>query len=256
MTGAATIKKACLTALLIVAGISRISSAQEETRTFQYRVNADRINIRSDSTVSSQTICKVNKGDYLEVISELYEWYKVRLPKQAPSFVKSNLTGPIDQYTARITKDNVNIRLLPDDSSPIIGKAKKEEIIYLLEEKRGWLRIEPVKNSFGWINKNFVDKSAAINIIRDTAKNTQQPQQKIAQENPGLTLIGLIKPKFIKTIATHKLITEDNKIFLLKGDKRALNAFSHRNAKVTGKLIPSDTQKDALFEIIKIEALD
>ena len=110
----------------------------QETMPFIGEINADNINIRSDSTVSSEIICKVNKGEQVEVTRERYGWYKIRLPKYAPSFIKKNLVTAIEDKpansfdklrdsgtelnrNAKVIKNRVNIRLHPNESSPILG---------------------------------------------------------------------------------------------------------------------------------------
>ena len=150
---------------------------------FQGEINANNINIRSDSTVSSKIICIANNGEPVEVVKELYEWYRVRLPKTAPSFIKKNLVSIIDEKTAKVIKDNVNIRLRPSESSPILGKAAKNEVINILEEKGEWYKIEPLNNSFGWVNKKFVNKADTINKIEEVelAQKTKK-ENKIADE--------------------------------------------------------------------------
>lgn len=216
------------------------------------RVNSNNINIRSDATVSSEIICRVNRNERLEVILESYDWYKIKLPRNAPSFIKKNLASISDEKTARVIKDNVNIRLKANESSPIIGKAKKDEAVNMLYDKGEWLKIEPVLNSFGWIHKKFVDKVIVLNNEGE-AKTSGAPLS--SQENT-IIIAGTIKPKVIRRIATHKLLTEDNKLLLLKGNEEKLNSFNYRKAKVTGKLIVPNKQKYSIIEIDKIGALD
>jgi len=124
---------------------------------FLGEINANNINVRSDSTVSSKIICTVNKDQPVAVVKELYEWYKIRLPKIAPSFIKKDLVILIDNKTAKPIKDSVNIRLNPDDSSPILGKLGKNEVIVIVENMGEWYKIEPINESFGWVNKKFVN---------------------------------------------------------------------------------------------------
>jgi len=243
-----------------------------EPAPFTGEVNANNINIRSDSTVSAEIICKSAKGERLEVVSERYDWYKIRLPKQAPSFVKKNLVAgiedkPADSFdklkasgnelikNAKVIKDNVNIRLAPNESSPILGKVNRNEVLTVLADKGGWYKIEPVNNSFGWISTRFVSK------VSSAAKPepTQTQQQTISLAGEKNTVIeGIIKPYGIvfKRPATHKLITSDNKIFLLKGNKKSLDQLNYHRVKVTGKFIGPDTQKYPIIEVEKIEALD
>jgi len=260
---------------------------------FKGEINANNINIRSDSTVSSKIICIANKGEPVEVIRESYEWYKIRLPKTAPSFIKKSLVGLIDEKTAKVIKDNVNIRLSPSKSSPILGKADKNEVINILEERGEWYKIEPLNSSFGWVHKKFVNRADIINPVRDTISFSRLPlvsngvnkseevqlaqetsakggpasgwkkenkimDEKVSPQDEGVTIDGIIKPygKVIKRIGTHKLITADNNVFLLKGNKGSLDSLNYHRVKVTGKLIHPKHQKHTIIEIEKIEALD
>ncbi len=134
----------------------------ENFEPFLGEVNTESINLRSDSTVNSEIICKLHKADKLEVILELYGWYKVKLPKNAPVYIKKNLVAASGQNitigTALVLKDNVNIRLRPSETAPIIGRANKDEQIKILEDNGDWYKIEPAANSFGWVHKRFVNK--------------------------------------------------------------------------------------------------
>ncbi len=259
---------------------NQIPSPKELTATpkhkavlFQGEINANNINIRSDSRVGSKIICITNNGEPVEVIKESYGWYKIRLPKTAPSFIKKNLVGLVDEKTAKVIKDNVNIRLNPSESSPILGKADKNEVINIVEERGEWYKIEPLNNSFGWVNKKFVDKADTINK-REEVKLAQEisakggpasgwkkenkiMNEKVSQDE-SVTIEGIIKPygKVIKRIATHKLITADNNVFLLKGNKGSLDSLNYHKVKVTGKLINPKDKKHTIIEIQKIEVSD
>lgn len=220
-------------------------------------ITADNINIRTDSTVSSQIICAVNRGEPVEIVKESYDWYKVRLPKTAPAFINRNLVEPIDEKTAKVSGDNVNIRLNPDQSSPILGKAQRNEIINLVAERVGWYKIEPTSDTLGWVHKRFVAKS-------DTAKKKEEdkPAQGTAKEAPdeeNVSIEGIIKPygRVFRRIATHKLIAMDKSVFLLKGNKSSLDSLNNHKIKVTGKISPHpENQRYPIIEIQKIEVLD
>lgn len=250
-------------------------SFAQESQVFQGKINADNVNIRFDATVSSSVISRINKGDRVEVMLELYEWYKIKLPKAAPSFIKKNLVSLIDDKTAQVLKDRVNIRLRPDEASPILGRVDKNEVINILEDKGLWYRIEPVNNSFGWIHKKFVEKVPAVEVSLEVKANTLDKTEgnEITEQNTGenktilpeasideksITVEGIINPygKVFRRIATHKFITQDGKIFLLKGSKENLDSLNYRKVKVTGKLSNLAKQKYPIIEILKIEVLD
>lgn len=238
------------------------SQAAEDSSLFLGRVNAEGINVRVDSTINSEILCTVNQGDTVEVVRQFYEWYKIKLPQLAPSFIHKSMLSAIDNKTARVIKDNVNIRLGPNNTSVILGKAENAELIEIVEDKGDWYRIKPVNNSFAWIHSKFIDRVADAlvkeeRISSDAAGNKDNiesiiPQQE--QEEPYIIIEGLIKPKLIKKIATHKLITADKKIFLLKSGDCALSAFNHKKVRAKAKL-SGLAGKTQILEIENLELL-
>ncbi len=137
---------------------------------FKGKVNADDINLRIDSTVSSEIICTVKKDDVIDVLSQAYGWYRIKLPKYAPSFIKDEFLPPFGEKTAKVTKPGVNVRLRPSPDSPIIGKTDKDEIVHIIENKNGWTSIEPVFNSFGWVNAKFIDHTGLSMDVKEISK--------------------------------------------------------------------------------------
>lgn len=235
--------------------LSRVCFAADSAFSPSYgRVNSDKINIRSDSSTNAPLIFVAPKDETLEVILEKYDWYKIKLPKTAPSFVKKDLLEAIDSKTAKVLKERVNIRLLPDETAVILGKLEKNEVVAVLEESGGWYKIEPTDNCFGWIHKKFVDKVLPAAGL-DKPVTTQVPS---AETNAPIQLQGIIQPygKVINRIATHKLVTKDYNIFLLKGNSDSLNTFTYHRVKITGRTLASVKQKYPVIEIIKMEALD
>ncbi|MCM8797478.1 MAG: SH3 domain-containing protein [Candidatus Omnitrophica bacterium] len=148
-----------------------ISLAQEKFP-FVGQINSDNINIRADSTVASALICNLKKKTRLEAVGEYYEWYKVRIPKDAPCYIRKDMVEcitkiqgqlPVEQInnrclTGKVIKDNVNLRLGPTQKSPVLGQANRDEVVIITGEKDVWYKIIPTNNTFGWINKKFLDK--------------------------------------------------------------------------------------------------
>lgn len=215
---------------------------------FQGQVNADSVNIRADSTSGAEIICKIDKKETLEVVSELYDWYKIRLPRYAPSFIKKDFVKFGEGKSAKILKENVNIRLRSNLSSPILGRVNKDESVKVLQDAGEWYKIEPVHNSFGWVHKNFVHK-----IEEKKIKVTQGEKDEAAKDE--ITVEGIIKPKNITRVGTHKIISQDNKLYLLKSSKVDLVFFNRRRVKIIGKL-EDPALKNPIIEVRKIEALN
>jgi len=281
-------------------GDAAVAAAPAEEFPFSGEVTADGINLRADSTTTAEVICRLDKGAAIEVISGLYGWYKVRLPDTAPSYIRADMVSPVEEKTANFTpqepaaprfnalkveRDRVNIRLRPDESAPIVGRASKNEILNFTALQNNWYRIKPIAGSYGWVHASFVRKAsvktlpaAPLNneqaVSGKTAENSVQPassEKFISPDNApaakpapdplyGTPCVyeGIIKPygMVFKRPATHKLVTPEKKIYLLKGDRQSLNALVNRKAKVTGRTAEPASGGIPVIEIVKIEAVD
>jgi len=227
------------------------------------QINSDNINVRVDATVSSAIVCTLSKGESIEVISEAYDWYKIRLPKKAPSYVKRDLVECINTNTvssspscisAKVIKNRINIRLGPSESTWILGKADKLTVVNILAEKGGWYKIQPIYNSYGWVNKKFISKGLLAKV------KEADPVKLVQKQNPSDQLVveGRISPYGIVLWrkATHKLITPDNKTYFLKGNRKSLDRLNYQKVRVTGKLINPAENRHPIIEINIIEALN
>jgi uncharacterized protein YgiM (DUF1202 family) len=255
------LKSACL-ALVILALLVNFVYAQELP--FDGEINAKDINLRADATTTAAVLSVLEKGERVEVVLEQYEWYKIRLPKRLPVYLKKTLAACI-KYTekppatetslsvkqcvsAKVLGDRVNIRAKPSESAPIVGIADKNEIVNVISGSGDWYKIEPIQNSFGWVHKRFINRALVLTSV-------QNPEP--AQDKDNLLFVGIVKPYgvvFMRT-ATHKLITADNKIFLLKGNRSTLNALSHQKVKVIGKIISPAKAKYPVIEVKIIEVV-
>ena len=232
----------------------------QDFQKFNGEITSDNINIRTDSTVGSDIICALKKHDKVEVTAELYDWYKVRLPKNAPSFVKKSFFKCMPSQaqhslsaaapargnacaSATAINDKINVRFKPSENSQILGKVKSNEIVNVVSDSEGWLKIEPIRDSFGFVNKKFVNKLSA------TPPVPEQPSQEL------VVVTGIVQPygKIFGRKATHKLVSEE-KTYLLKGNKQSLDSINYQKVKVTGK-INDPKQKYPIIEVASIEAM-
>jgi len=261
--------KICGLALVLAA----ISYSAVLAEPFQGYINSDNINCRADSTASAEIVCELAKGTQVSVIKEQYDWYKIRLPKSAPSYVKKNLLEclpeetpktsqtpiPLNQrfcHSAKVIADNVNIRLKPDQGAKILGRLNKNVIVSVLGEEKGWFKIEPVENSHAWVHKKFVNTE----FVKVASKAAEKDlSTKIDRPIPEQVIIeGIVMPygKIFNRSATHKLLTPDKRVFLLKGNKPGLDALNYHKVKITGKVLESLKGKHPVIEITSTEALN
>ncbi|RJO64328.1 MAG: SH3 domain-containing protein [Candidatus Omnitrophota bacterium] len=260
-----SLKALIITSALLIFFTCGICSAEDFTP-FKGIVTSDGIHIRSDSTVSSPVICDAGKGDSLEVLAELYEWYKVRVPGDAPSFVRKDLIAKEAGSSAEIIKERINIRLEPNESSPIIGRAIKGEVVNIVADAGAWYKIKPVTKSFGWIHKRFVQKDNSPGPAEP--KPLPQPSEKEIRkelsgtpEGPGensVSVEGIVRPQgiFFNRKTTHKIVDRSGKEYFLRCDKQTLNQFNNYRARITGTLRTLPGYAYPLIEVKKIEYLE
>lgn len=262
---------------LIVLSVSLVTSIAAFGATsvnFNGQINATNINLRVDATVGSAVICVLAKGELVEVVSEAHGWYKIRLPKKAPSYVREDLVecfnsdpvtnpagighsklykqgpNPGKCLSAKVIKDRINIRLGPSESTWILGKADKLTVVNILTKENGWYKIQPIYQSYGWVNKKFVSKEAIL--------PKKQEAIKVIQPSDSLVIEGVVSPygMVLWRQATHKLITSENKVYFLKGNRKSLDSLNYHKVKVSGKLITSVESKHPIVGVNIIEALN
>jgi len=248
-------------------------SYAEEKAPFVGKINSSDINLRSDATTLSAVISVLAKGTQVEVVSESYDWYKIRLPKNTPVYISKALascvsfgeeqsplsSGPSIRQcsSAKVLKDRVNIRVKPSEKAAIAGIADKNEIVNVVSETGAWYKIEPIQNSFGWVYKKFVDKSS-LPVKPEAVKPSQEKISSQELQDNNVMLTGIVKPYgmvFMRP-ATHKLITAEGKVFLLKGNRTSLNALNHQKVKIIGKIISAPSSKYPVLEVRIIELVN
>ncbi|PIQ90963.1 MAG: hypothetical protein COV71_01630 [Candidatus Omnitrophica bacterium CG11_big_fil_rev_8_21_14_0_20_41_12] len=257
--------------VLFVSLVTSIAAFGATSVNFNGQINATNINLRVDATVGSAVICVLAKGELVEVVSEAHDWYKIRLPKEAPSYVREDLvecfnsdpvTNPGKCLSAKVIKDRINIRLGPSESSWILGKADKLTVVNILTKENGWYKIQPIYQSYGWVNKKFVNKEVLLpkkqEAIEAPVKDIPQSSAKEIQSSDPLVIEGMVSPYGVVLWrqATHKLITSENKVYFLKGNRKSLDSLNYHKVKVSGKLISPAGSKHPIVGVNIIEALN
>ncbi len=252
--------------------------AQQQVFPCVGEVTSNAINIRCDATTSSKTIGAVNDHDIINIVAESFDWYKIRLPKDATCFINAKYVKLIEQGSdgapvrtsfGIVNADSVNLRLEPNGSSCILGRINKDKVVNILEKQGDWFKVTPPDTACGWINKKFVKVLVTPQTATMTTAASIEPKT-TTQEKPALakaegpektdtvTIVGIIEPygKIIGRKGTHKITTDSKKTYILKGDKKMLNSCSYRKAAVRGALQDISGQPYPVISVEKIEVLN
>jgi len=164
-------KKAVLILSLVFCWIS--SGAFCETVTGE--LTKDKINIRTDATIQSKSLCLANKGTQVEILEEKFEWYKIRLPKYFKAYVWAKYIDTTDTLYGKVNATDLNIRLKPSLDAYIVGKAKKGDTIRIISRNGDWCRVRVYPYGWGWINKQFVRKNEGSKSIEWLIESLNEP---------------------------------------------------------------------------------
>ncbi len=118
-----------------------------------YEVANDKANVRIDSTISSESLGSLHKGEIVEVLDEKFDWYKVILPSTFSGYIFKDFVKLIDERRLEVNATNVNLRSQPTPNSSIIGKVNKGEVLNLVEYSGDWFKVKSYPYAVGWVHK-------------------------------------------------------------------------------------------------------
>ncbi|MBD3265000.1 MAG: SH3 domain-containing protein [Candidatus Omnitrophica bacterium] len=136
---------------------------------FSYEVHItkeDNINVRADSTILSESLGTLDKGESIEVLEEKYGWLKIRLPDDFPCYVHSDYIEQISANKGKITASTLNLRSSPSLGAYVIGDVGRNTIVKIVEKGKEWTRIGCYPYARGWVHHKFTKPIAKTDNFR------------------------------------------------------------------------------------------
>lgn len=233
--------------ILIAIGMMLIASCSYAQQSFprQAQVISNDANVRADSTTSAEIITKLNQGNVVTVVKENFEWYAIRLPAETPCYVYANYITRLSESSGVINSENVNIRLKADKKSVVLGKIDQGTSVIIKSTVGDWYVIEAPAQAIGWMHKSLL-RPTILNVPATPEQSvssitpTVLTQNRLAPINTvnSIEITGLLHERgktfgFIKKNISHSVTTDDNKTYLVRGEKESLAL--HTNYRVTIK---------------------
>jgi len=171
-------------AMFVLVG-STLTSAQEKptakTGLGIGTVSANDVYVRSGDSLNHYTICKLQSGDKISVVSERGEWYEIVPPPGSFSLVSGDFVDTTDNQSGVINGDNVRVRagsLINENKYTVQTMLNKGTPVTILgRNPDGFVRIAPPQGATVWINKGFVTLTdgAAPLVQSTTTANESTP---------------------------------------------------------------------------------
>jgi cell wall-associated NlpC family hydrolase len=123
-------------------------------------IGATDVNVRSDASLKSKIVGKVDKGDKLYVVKVADPWYYVSIPsKELKGWVFGEYVNELPRV--EIKGDNVRLRETPSQQGRIKSELDAGEVFFKFEQKNGWVLLASSASGLnGWVKAEWVKKTA------------------------------------------------------------------------------------------------
>jgi len=113
-------------------------------------ITGDKLNIRKDADIKSDSIGQYNKGDKVEILETKNGWGRTDKGWISLQYVKMDETEKKNTGTISVNT-GLHIRKEPNKTAEILGSYKNGDKVTILETKDGW-----GKTDKGWISMDYV----------------------------------------------------------------------------------------------------
>lgn len=234
-------------------------SFSQESFPFLGEITGKRVNIRSGQSESFEKIGRLDEGARVVVTGKSYDWYKIKLPANANSYISDQFVQMLGEGVGEITGTRVNVRAAADLNSFVIGKLSKGDLVRVLGEEKGWFRIEPADTTSGWVAAGFVrfasDRVPPPRVVERPAPPKKTLIVKKSEEKPApadIIVTGVVENitgNNVSDNVRHRINT-DKGVYYLKGYRRMLDGFLSLRVEITGRA-QDETAADAPVLLVR-----
>jgi len=250
--------------------LSSLWSFAEEKLPFVGKINADNVNVRAGQHINFERLMRLNKDREVIVVDKSYDWYKIKLPRDADCFVNEKYLTVRLEDVGIITNNHVNVRAAPSEKSSIIGQVNRGNLVKVKEHVPGWYKIKPVEGIYGWVKTEFVsyvsDRVPSPPILTELRPRKEVKQaiaeekskEKKSEEASLFSVVGRIEDvgRSVSSKTIHyKLVVDPKTIYYLEGDKALLDQSVHYTVRVQG-MLKSDPEKRFKYPVVIVSTIN
>ncbi len=121
---------------------------------FTGKINGEKVRLRTAPDLDSIIIREFYKEELVVIVGEKNDFYMLKPPADCKAYVFRSFV--LDDI---VEGSRVNVRLLPDKESPVIGHLTNGTKILgkISEENNKWLQIDPPEGTVFYVAKEFVE---------------------------------------------------------------------------------------------------
>lgn len=142
---------------------------------YKGRINGSRVNIRGSHTTTSQVLTQLKKGQDVTVIEEKEGWSKIVMPYGIATWVYAPLIK--DNL---VNRDTVNVRAGAATHYATLAKLKRGDVVEIIDEADGWVKITPPANVGGWVSSQYVTFLASVSNYEKWLEGEKEAKNEFA----------------------------------------------------------------------------
>jgi uncharacterized protein YraI len=248
---------------LVLSFLSLVSYGSQEFFPFLGEMKNSRVNVRSGPSENFERLCQLDQGDPVIVLERNFSWYKIRLPKQAKSFVSDKYVL-VEGQEALVTASDVNVRAGAGIQYSIIGRVDKGQKLRVLDHGEQWYQVEPVESLYGYVAAGLVNfKSNDLAAYRDPQVAAQEKATAAAlvpvEEQPPVP-VNVVSVRGVLQLEEnpssgekfYSLVAEGQMVYDLNGPDFIFKDFVNERVDIEGKLLINEDTSGAL-DVLKIQ---
>lgn len=136
------------------------------------KVKANVLNVRKKPELTAKVLGKVNRGEILDVLNRVGEWYQIVYKNRNSAYVYAKYIELLrEEKSGVITANVLNVRAQPNTNSAIVGKLYKNNPVNILQEMQEWLRVK-FENREAFVYKKYVSFNDVPIQINPTVNST------------------------------------------------------------------------------------
>jgi SH3-like domain-containing protein len=126
-------------------------------------VKSDRVNVRGQPSVYSETITQLRAGEKVKVLDtirlkqtksgDLAEWLKISLPTNTTVWVYA---AYVDDATRTVAARRLNVRAGPGENFSVLGQMKQGDAVREIRVMDDWMEIEPPTGVYGFVAASYL----------------------------------------------------------------------------------------------------
>ncbi len=154
-----------------------------ENTSFWATVVTDGVNVRADSTISSQVVAHLSGDEKVYVVGKAYEWFKIQLPPSTEVYVYKKYLE-VKGSRAKSLADNLNVRSGPGLSYPVLGQVSRGDVFRFKRFSGDWVCVLAGDNRlYGWVHERFLRPLGYSRKIAGTDRVAEKKSTSLVQES-------------------------------------------------------------------------